>query len=63
MVTRGYQLANLEDIELQWEVPDMKMDAKIRPGLDTTFFLSNSNDFEMGSMPEKPILIEEEQDK
>ena len=63
MVTSGYQLADLEDIELQWEAPDMKMDANIRPCLDTTFFLSNSNDFEMGSMPEKPILIEEEQDK
>ena len=45
------------------EEPDWNMDAIFRPGKDTSFCPSTFNDFEMGSMAETPILIDEEQDK
>ena len=63
MDTSGYQVSDLEDIEFHWEDPDLNMDAIFRPGIVTPFFLSTFNNFEMGSMAENTILIDEEQEK
>ena len=38
------------------------MDAVFRPGIDISFTLWTFEDFEMDSMAEIPILIDEEQD-
>ena len=62
MDTSGYQVSDLQDIEFRSEDPDLNMDAVLRPGIDTPFPPSTFNDFEMGSMTENPILIDEEQD-
>ena len=35
--TSSYQISDLEDIEFNWENPQMDMDAKFRPGIDTPF--------------------------
>ena len=61
--TIGYQGSDLEAIEFHWENPDLKVDALFRPGLDTPFPPSIFIDFEMSSLAENPILIEEKQDK
>ena len=61
--TIGYQGSDLEAIEFHWENPDLKVDALFRPGLDTPFPPSIFIDFEMYSLAENPILIEEKQDK
>ena len=34
---RGYELSDLEDIELSWEDPAVDMDGVYRPGIDTPF--------------------------
>ena len=41
----------------------LDVDAIFRPGIDTPVSPSTCNDFEMGSMAENRILIDEEQDK
>ena len=65
MNINGYQVSDLEDIEFHWEDPDFNMDAvfRSRSGIDTPFSYSISNDFEMVSMAENPILVGEKQDK
>ena len=35
--TSSYQVSDLEDIEFNWENPQLDMDAVFRPGLDTPF--------------------------
>ena len=50
MVTSGYQLSDLENIEIDWDDPDLNMDAVFRPGIKTPFSSSTFNDFEMGSI-------------
>ena len=60
---RGYQLSNLEDVELHWEDPDLKSDARFRPGTDILFSPSIFNISEIDSMAEIPILIDGEQKK
>ena len=62
MDTSGYQVSDLEDNKFHWEDPGFNMDTKFRPGIGTPFSSSTSNDFEMGSMAENLILIDEEQD-
>ena len=65
MDTSGYQVSDVDDVEFYWESDqlDVDADAVFRPGNDASVSLSTFNDFEMGSMPENPILIDEEQDK
>ena len=61
--TRVYQVSNLEDVELRWESPDLKMDAVFRPGIDILFYPSIFNNSEIDSRAEIPILIDGEQNK
>ena len=61
--TSGYQLSDLQDIEFQWENPDLKMDAVFRPNVKTLFSSPKFNDFEKGSLSENPLLIDEQQAK
>ena len=70
MDTSGHQESDLEDTHFRWEDthfrwedPDLNMDAVFRPGIDTSSSLSTVIDFEMGSMIENPILLDEEEDK
>ena len=35
--TSSYQVSDLEDIEVNWESPQLDMDAVFRPGIDTPF--------------------------
>ena len=58
-----YQVSDLEDIEFDWEEPDLNMDTVFRTGIDTPFSPPALKEFELGSMAEIPILIDEEQDK
>ena len=63
MDTSGYQVFDLDAVEFYWENDELDLDAVFRPGKETPFSPSSFNDFEMGSMAENPILIDEEQDK
>ena len=62
MVTSAYQVSDLEYINFHWEDPDLNMDVVFRLVKDTPFSLSTFNNFEMGSMAENPIPIDDEQD-
>ena len=59
MNTSGYQVSDLEDIEFDWEDPNLNMNAVFQPGIDNLFSVSTFTDFEMGSMTENLILIDE----
>ena len=61
--TRGYELSNLEYNEFSWEEPAVDMDSVYRPGIDTPFFPSIFEDFQMGSTAANPILVDDEEDK
>ena len=63
MNTRGYQVSDLRNFELHWEGLDFNMDAAFRPGIDIPFWPSNFNDFDLRSMTENPIPIDDDQDK
>ena len=63
MDTSGYQVSDPEVIEFHWEDLDLNMDATFRPGKDTPSSSSTFNKFEMGSMAENPILIDDEEHK
>ena len=60
MDASGYQVSDLEDIEFHWEDLDLNTDIVIPPGIDTPISPSTLNVFEMGSMAENPILIDED---
>ena len=62
MDTSGYQVSDLDDVEFYWENDQLDVDAVFRPRIGTPFSPSRFNDFEIGSMAETPILIDE-QDK
>ena len=47
MDSNVYLVSELEDIEFQWEDPDLNMDAYFWPGMDTLLSPSTSNYFEM----------------
>ena len=62
--TRGYELSDLEDIELSWEDPAVDMDSVYRPGIDNPFSPTISDDFQMeGSTAANPIIVDDEEDK
>ena len=61
--TRGYELSDLEDIEISWEDPAVNMDSFYQPGADTPFFSSVFDDFQMGSTAANPIVVDDEEDK
>ena len=64
MDTNGYQVfADLDDVEFYWVIDQLDGDAVVRPSIDTPFSSSTFSDFEMGSVAENPLLIDEEQDK
>ena len=63
MDTSGYQLFDLEDFEFHGKHPDLNMDAPFRPVIVTSFRPSTLHKFQMGSMVDNPILIDEERDK
>ena len=55
-------MSGQEDIEFHWEDPDLKIDAVFRPVIDTSFSVSTLNNFEMGSIGEKPIQLDEDKE-
>ena len=65
MDTSGYQVSDLEDIEIElhWVDPDLSMDVVYQPGIDTLFSPSDFNDSEIDSRAENPNMIDEEQNK
>ena len=63
MDTIGYQVSDLEDVELYWENDQLDVDAVFRPGIDTPFSPTAFDDLEMGGSAENPILLDEEEDK
>ena len=48
MDTSGYQLSHLDDVEFYCENDQLAVHAVFRPGIDTTFYPSAFNIFEMG---------------
>ena len=62
MDKNGHQVSNMKEIEFQWEGPDLNMHAVIRRGIETPFAPS-TNSFELGSLTEDPIMIDEVRDK
>ena len=62
--TRSYQVADLEDIEFNWENSQLDMDAVFRPGIDTPFSPTTFDDELMGDgSVENPIVFDEQEDK
>ena len=61
--TSGYQVCDLDDVEIYREIGQVDVDAVFRPGIDTPFSPSTLDVSEVGSMVESTILIEEEQEK
>ena len=59
----GYQVSDLDDVELQCETDQLGRDAVFKPRIATPFSPSIFNCFEAGSRAENPIPIDEEQDK
>ena len=61
--TSSYQVSDLEDIEFNWENPQLDMDAVFRPGIDTPFSPITFDDLPMEGSVENPIVLDEEEDK
>ena len=62
--TSSYQVSDIEDVEFNWENPQLDMDAVIRPSKDTPFFLTTFDNLSMGEgSVENPIVLDEEEDK
>ena len=62
--TRGYELSDLENIELIWEDPAVDMDSVYQPGIDTQFSSCFFEGFQMeGSTAANPMIVDSEEDK
>ena len=62
--TSSYQVSDLEDIELNWENPQLDMDAVFKPGIDTPFSPTTFDNLLKGDgSVENPIVLDEEEDK
>ena len=46
--TTGYDLTDLEGIEISWGNPQVELDAVFRPRIDTPFRPTTFNDLELG---------------
>ena len=61
--TLAAQFSDLEDIEFNWENPQLDMDAVFRPGVDTPSSPTTFVDLLMGDgSVENPIALDEEED-
>ena len=61
--TSSYQLADLVDIEFNWENSQLDVDAVFRPGLYTPFSPNTFHDLSMEGSVENPIVLDDEKDK
>ena len=62
--TSSSQVSDLEDIEFNWESPQLDMDAVFRPSINTPFSPTTFDDLLMGDgSVEKAIVLDEEEDK
>ena len=62
--TSRYQVSDIEDIEFNWENDQLDLDAAFRPDIDTPYSPTVFEDLSMeGSSVEKPIVLDEEEDK
>ena len=62
--TSSYQVYELEDVEFNWENPQLDMDAVFRPGIDTPFSPTTFDDlFMVDRSVENLIVLDEEEDK
>ena len=61
--TSSYQVSDLEDIEFNWENAQLDMDTVFRPGIDTPFSLTTSDDLSMEGSVENPIVSDEKENK
>ena len=61
--TSSYQVSDLEDIEFNWEISQLDMDAVFRPGIDTLFSPITFDDLSMEGSVENFFVLDEEQDK
>ena len=61
--TSSYQVSDLEDIEFNWENSQLDMDTVFRPGIDTPFSPTEFDALSMEGSVEKPIVLDEEEDK
>ena len=61
--TSSYQVADLKDIEFNWENSQLDMDAVFRPGIDTPFSPTTFDDLSMEGSVEDHIVLDEEEDK
>ena len=61
MDTNRYQVSDLHDVDFYLE--NVELVSVLRPGIDTPFSPPTFNNFEMGSITENPILVDEEPDK
>ena len=59
----SYQVSDLQDIEFNWENPQLHIDAMFRPGIDTPFSPTKFDDLSMEGSVENPIMLDEEEDK
>ena len=63
MGTNEYQVSDLDGIKFHWEECDLNVDASVQLVIDTQFPPSTFNVFELDSMAENPILIDQVQNK
>ena len=61
--TSSYQVSDLKDIECNWEISQLDMDAVFRPSIDTPSSPTTFDDLSMEGSFENPIVLDEEEDK
>ena len=60
--TNGYPMSDLDDVEFYCKNDQLDVDALFKTSRDIPFSPPTFNNFEMGSLGENPIFIDEEQD-
>ena len=61
--TSSHPVADLEDIEFNWEHSQLDMDAVFTPCIDTPFSPTTIDDLSKGGSVENHIVLDEEEDK
>ena len=61
--TSSYQVSDLEDVEFNWDISQLEMDAMFKPGIDTPFSPTTLDDLSMEGSVENPIVLDDEEDK